>query len=722
MSVFGKDADGLFNQDSNNRTDGGMSMDEIDRLLDQDELDRLLNDDDVATFIDSENFKELLDAEDLDDILNVYRKSEPAQTASEVHEVSVPERKTEELPQEPKAEPASFAPKKEPDIQAASPAQAEPAKPVGKKSDLSFTAEFPAQSRPKAEPPKYQERFQSFTVELNRSEVEELAKKQAQQQAAVKAKAEAERAEKEEPAAVQPEASAEAGHREQEAPQPKPEQPAPEKTAEEKKPLFDDVFGIPIPQEKHQEVQKPVEESRKEPAQPQEEPKRDWNLNDELDIDALIREIEEESKAYGFGSILSQPEKKQETESPAAPDEKIQPEPTISQPAVETPADDTGLKASAPEEPRKPEPVPVKEAEKAGEPVVAEPEARKKVTVQDTTFEIDIPKEEIKENAPAGTFEISIPKEAMELKPAAEPKKETEKAEISDIPERQMPEVKEPTATLKIDPAEFPSQNPAGKKHRYAFLGIIMTILALVGIGAVAYFGFGFAKDFFSQKEVKSEFNHRVYPLVVVDVPAFESVDKLDSKVVIQAGIWNFLLNEENTDKYEQDDFGTMTVPALDIEVYIRQIFGSNVEIVHQQLSDADFTVIYDEEKQLYYIPTIPQSLPYAPSVQSVTHTGSDYTVTVGYVLPGPFWNIEQNMDDEEINKTMIYHYTKTKDGDYWIQSVENGDLSLNGASYPADAGESEAEGTTSDSLSSETEEDTASTDSATTESSSEAA
>ena len=79
-------------------------------------------------------------------------------------------------------------------------------------------------------------------------------------------------------------------------------------------------------------------------------------------------------------------------------------------------------------------------------------------------------------------------------------------------------------------------------------------------------------------------------------------------------------------------------------------------------------------------------------------------------------------MDDEEINKTMIYHYTKTKDGDYWIQSVENGDLSLNGASYPADAGESEAEGTTSDSLSSETEEDTASTDSATTESSSEAA
>ena len=184
---------------------------------------------------------------------------------------------------------------------------------------------------------------------------------------------------------------------------------------------------------------------------------------------------------------------------------------------------------------------------------------------------------------------------------------------------------------------------------------------------------------------MKEEFNKITYPLVVVDVPTFESVDKLDSKVVIAAGIWNFMMNEENKDKYQQDDFGTMTVPDTDIEVYIRKLFGTNVEIVHQQLADTDFTVMYDEDKHLYYIPEMPQVLPYAPSVQSVTHSGDDYVVEVGYILPGPFWDITENAQSGEINKTMIYHYQKTKDGDYWIQSVENGNLDLDNTSVPAE-------------------------------------
>ncbi|MBS7176513.1 MAG: hypothetical protein KH056_10110, partial [Clostridiales bacterium] len=89
--------------------------------------------------------------------------------------------------------------------------------------------------------------------------------------------------------------------------------------------------------------------------------------------------------------------------------------------------------------------------------------------------------------------------------------------------------------------------------------------------------------------------------------------------------------------------------------------------------------------KHLYYIPEMPQVLPYAPSVQSVTHSGDDYVVEVGYILPGPFWDITENAQSGEINKTMIYHYQKTKDGDYWIQSVENGNLDLDNTSVPAE-------------------------------------
>ena len=332
----------------------------------------------------------------------------------------------------------------------------------------------------------------------------------------------------------------------------------------------------------------------------------------------------------------------------------------------------------------------------------------KNIRVTGATLEIDVPKGPAA--GPEASFELHIPKEAMAI-PEPESAEEMEE-ELAEIEKQEQAEEKK-LPPLKIDPEELPSNKVKadGKKHHYALLGVVMTLLALIGVAAVLYFGFGVARDVFTQSETKQEFNRRVYPLVVVDVPAFESVDRLDSRVVVEAGIWNFLLNEENKDKYEQDDFGTMTVPAVDIEVYIYQIFGNDVEIVHQQLSDPDFTVIYDEENQLYYIPEVPQVLPYAPSVQSVTHTGDDYTVEVGYVLPGPFWNIEENVESGDISKTMIYHYTRTSDGDYWIRSVENGDVNLNTVSSTS---ESQTE---SDALSSEAAEESASESTSSTES-----
>ena len=454
------------------------------------------------------------------------------------------------------------------------------------------------------------------------------------------------------------------------------------------------MFGIPIPRERQEEAA-PAPEPEAAPPAGEEPPSAGTDSGDELDIDALIREIEAEAKAFGFAPMFADQKPAPEPEAaPPAQEERAETQPESKEsPAEEQPEPEE--KPEPEEEPeKKPEPEKKLEEEPEKKPE-EEPEAVKNIRMRGATLEIDVPKADALADA---AVELHMPKEAMAI-PEPEETPEEEMADELAQAEQQEQEEEKKLPPLTIDPEELPSRQAGGKKHPYALLGVIMTLLALVGAAAVLYFGFGFARDFFTQSETKQEFNHRVYPLVVVDVPAFDSVDRLDSKVVVEAGIWNFLLNEENKEKYEQDDFGTMTVPALDIEVYIYQIFGNDVEIVHQQLSDPDFTVIYDEQNQLYYIPEIPQVLPYAPSVQSVTHTGDDYTVEVGYILPGPFWNVEENAENGEISKTMIYHYTRTEDGDYWISSVENGDIDLDTAVTSSEAG------TVSDSLASEATE-----------------
>ncbi len=206
------------------------------------------------------------------------------------------------------------------------------------------------------------------------------------------------------------------------------------------------------------------------------------------------------------------------------------------------------------------------------------------------------------------------------------------------------------------------------KEKRFEFLGIAMFIFAVIGVIATLYFGTVGVINLVNQKGLKEKIQEEVYPLVVTDVPAFDSIDKLDSKTVVQAGIWHFIMNSADMDKYQKDAFGNLTVPQVDIEVHIKQLFGDNVEITHQMIPDTDFYIPYDEENQCYLIPEDPQILPYAPKVLSVSKLGEEYQARVGYILPGPFWDLDRYKQDEP-NKVMVYNLKK-EDGRYIVSSV----------------------------------------------------
>ena len=78
-----------------------------------------------------------------------------------------------------------------------------------------------------------------------------------------------------------------------------------------------------------------------------------------------------------------------------------------------------------------------------------------------------------------------------------------------------------------------------------------------------------------NQKE-KEYFEQFIYPLVILDPPPFDSISALDQKTILTAGVWNFIINADKTD-YVVDEYGTISVPQVDIEVYCNQLFGSGI-------------------------------------------------------------------------------------------------------------------------------------------------
>ncbi|HIU42159.1 MAG TPA: hypothetical protein IAD19_06350 [Candidatus Egerieicola faecale] len=225
---------------------------------------------------------------------------------------------------------------------------------------------------------------------------------------------------------------------------------------------------------------------------------------------------------------------------------------------------------------------------------------------------------------------------------------------------------------IQPKPAEAASERAVEKRsfHRSALvLGIFTLLFALVGLVTTIVWLVGLIGNAVNNTWEKEALAEVVEPLVIIDVPAYESVNYLDEVEVIRAGVWQFLLDHPDTSGYQEDSFGNITVPQSDIEASIRQILGEHASIRHQSVEDSYLSIVYDEENQVYYLPTTPSVLPYSCEVLSISKNLDIYTLEVGYIPPGPFWDVGRHLD-EEPQKTMIYTLQKVDTDQYVVLSV----------------------------------------------------
>lgn len=247
------------------------------------------------------------------------------------------------------------------------------------------------------------------------------------------------------------------------------------------------------------------------------------------------------------------------------------------------------------------------------------------------------------------------------------------------------------TAPEASNPQSKRKKKPARVSRRVAVFGTVVLIFAIIGVVATAIGITKVTTDIIENKSQKEMFKRTVFPLVILDPPAFDSIDKLDSRTILSAGIWDFIMFEDKS-KYVKDDLGNMTVPDVDIEAHITKVFGKSAVIEHQELTDSEMQILYDPEGKVYMIPSAASMMSYVPHIEKVSRKGDVYTVTVGYVPSGPVWEGDINGQKYEPDADKFLNYILKKNGkdSYIITAVK--DLPVDNSS----SSEAESEDTSS--------------------------
>lgn len=226
--------------------------------------------------------------------------------------------------------------------------------------------------------------------------------------------------------------------------------------------------------------------------------------------------------------------------------------------------------------------------------------------------------------------------------------------------------------TEEIEVPDEPVSNPEGLRRKlYYLFGIVISLLAIVGLYSTVLFTIDAVKAFADNTQQKNEFARFVYPIVICDPPPFNQTVKLRSETMITAAIWDIILYEDKS-KYEAD-FDMIIVPELDIEQHGTKLFGTGLSYEHQSILGVDVQFYYDESIKSYRIPSNPKYFTYSPYIEEINRVGERYTLTVGYVSPTPSW-LTLTSDEEPSPDKYVEYVVSKRGNEMTLVSIQESD------------------------------------------------
>ncbi len=296
------------------------------------------------------------------------------------------------------------------------------------------------------------------------------------------------------------------------------------------------------------------------------------------------------------------------------------------------------------------------------------------VVALDTGSEIVTIKEENSEHE--DEHENSEKPEEADAHAEKEDSSDTEKAEEANeeevIVDLSPEETEEPAARKKNPLFEKAKKHiNSRRKHRYAAtIGAVLIGLALLGTISLCSILVTLGARVLDNTSQKEAFEWKIYPLLMFDPATFENPGQLEEVFVLKTSLWSTLL--ENRTKYTYNENGMLLVPASDLDVAAKSLYGDAVTLKHQTFSEGyDYFYLFDEETNTYSVPVMGQAAGYAPKVVDISKDGNVYTLIVGYVAPTTLWNISEDGSTEAVpDKYLYYDLEKIDNGNYIIKSV----------------------------------------------------
>ena len=194
-------------------------------------------------------------------------------------------------------------------------------------------------------------------------------------------------------------------------------------------------------------------------------------------------------------------------------------------------------------------------------------------------------------------------------------------------------------------------------------LGLLITILVLVGFVTVLRAGVGLVANLFDDTAQKQEYEDKLEGLVLFDPMPFDGIENIDDLTLREAAVWGCIYNIQETqggfDNYNTDpDTEQLLLPSVEVDAYLARLVGPSFKLTHRSFEMEDMTIKFDESSQCYKIPVTGTVGYYRAVVTRLFKRSGQLHVTVGYIPTS-------STDDSIINQSSD---TPTKYMDYLFQ------------------------------------------------------
>ena len=194
-------------------------------------------------------------------------------------------------------------------------------------------------------------------------------------------------------------------------------------------------------------------------------------------------------------------------------------------------------------------------------------------------------------------------------------------------------------------------------------LGLLITILVLVGFVTVLRAGVGLVANLFDDTAQKQEYEDKLEGLVLFDPMPFDGIENIDDLTLREAAVWGCIYNIQETqggfDNYNTDpDTEQLLLPSLDVDAYLAKLLGPGFKLTHRSFEMEDMTIEFDDATQCYKIPVTGTVGYYRAVVTKLFKHSGKLHVTVGYIPT-------TSTDDSIIN---VSSDTPTKYMDYLFE------------------------------------------------------